>query len=67
MRVFTLRNAAGATTPFYLLPGLEIEISAIGDPGTGERGEWIDFAPGHELLPDAVCDYIAAHGLYRLS
>ena len=65
LRVFTLRNAAGATTPFYLLPGLHIEISA------SEIREQVSAAidrlcARHELLPDAVCDYIVAHGLYRL-
>ena len=64
MRVFTLRNAAGASTPFYLLPGLEIEISA------SEIRQQVSAAldrvcAGHELLPDTVCDYIASHGLYR--
>lgn len=64
MRVFTLRNAVGASTPFYLLPGLQIEISAT------EVRQQVSAAvdrlcAGHELLPDAVCHYIAAHGLYR--
>jgi nicotinate-nucleotide adenylyltransferase len=64
LRKFTLRNTAGETTPFYLLPGLEIEISA-----SDIRGQ-ADAAPdrlcaGHELLPDAVCEYIASHELYR--
>ena len=64
LRVFALRNAAGATTPFYMLPGLHIEISA------SEIREQENMAidrprAGHSVLPDAVCDYIAAHGLYR--
>lgn len=64
LRVFTLRNNAGAATRFYLLPGIEIEISAT------EVRQQVSAAldrlcAGHELLPDAVCDYIAAHGLYR--
>ncbi len=64
LRVFTLRNAAGATTPFYLLPGLHIEISASEIREQGSAA--IDRScAGHKLLPDAVCDYIAAHGLYR--
>lgn len=64
LRVFTLRNAAGASTPLYLLPGVEIEIS-----GTEVRQQVSAalerLCAGHELLPDAVCHYIAAHGLYR--
>lgn len=64
MRVFTLRNAAGDSTSVYLLPGLAIEISAT------EVREQVSAAldglcAGHELLPDMVCTYIAAHGLYR--
>jgi nicotinate-nucleotide adenylyltransferase len=64
LRVFSLRNATGASTPFYLLPGLEIEISA--SDIRAQVGAALDrLCAGHELLPDAVCDYIAAHGLYR--
>jgi nicotinate-nucleotide adenylyltransferase len=64
MRVFTLRNAGGTSTPFYLLPGLQIQISAT------EVRQQVSAAldrlcAGHELLPDNVCNYIAAHGLYR--
>ncbi len=64
LRVFRVRNSAGASTPFYLLPGIAIEISAT------EIRQQVSAAvdrlcAGHELLPDAVCSYIAAHGLYR--
>jgi nicotinate-nucleotide adenylyltransferase len=64
LRVFTLRNAAGAATRFYLLPGIEIEISATEVRQQGSAA--LDrLCIGHELLPDAVCHYIAEHGLYR--
>jgi nicotinate-nucleotide adenylyltransferase len=64
LRVFTVRNSAGATTPFYLLPGLQIEISA--SDIRGQVSAALDrLCAGHELLPDAVCEYIAAHELYR--
>jgi nicotinate-nucleotide adenylyltransferase len=63
----TLRNLAGETTPFYLLPGLHIDTSA-----TAIREEvhsepvGIPAGQGHHSdLPDAVFDYIAAHNLYR--
>jgi nicotinate-nucleotide adenylyltransferase len=61
---YTLRNGAGATAPFYLLPGLHVEISAseIRRQVRAARGR---LPAGHELLPDAVSDYIAAHKLYR--
>jgi nicotinate-nucleotide adenylyltransferase len=64
LRVFTLRNAKGASTPFYLLPAVEIEISAS-DIRCQVSAALDRLCAGHELLPDAVCDYIAAHGLYR--
>ena len=64
MRVFTLRNSAGASTRFYLLPRLQIEISAteVRQQVSAARDRVCE---GHELLPDAVCHYIASHGLYR--
>lgn len=64
LRVFTLRNDAGSAAPLYLLPGLEIEISA--SEIRRQVGAALDrLCAGHELLPDAVCNYIAQHGLYR--
>ena len=64
LRVYTIRDRAGRAAPFYLLPGLEIEISA------SEIRRQAGAAPerlcaDHQLLPDAVCDYIESHGLYR--
>lgn len=64
LRTFVVRNAAGAITPLYLLPGIAIEISAT------EIREQVGAAlgrlcTGHPLLSDAVCDYIAARGLYQ--
>ncbi len=64
LRIFTLRSAAGGSTPFYLLPGLEIEISAS-DIRSQVSAAIDRRCVGHELLPDAVCEYIAEHGLYR--
>jgi nicotinate-nucleotide adenylyltransferase len=63
VRSFVLLNPAGAHAPFYLLPGLNVEISA------SEIREQIHGTPGirttkHELLPDAVSAYIRSHGLY---
>ncbi|WP_348263559.1 nicotinate (nicotinamide) nucleotide adenylyltransferase [Telmatobacter sp. DSM 110680] len=64
LQVFTLRNTAGAATPFYLLPGLEIEISAS-DIRTQANAALDRLCAGHDLLPDAVCEYIAEHSLYH--
>ena len=60
---YTLRNAAGATVPFYLLPGLHVDISAS-EIRRQVRAAAGQLAHGHELLPDAVSNYIAAHKLY---
>jgi nicotinate-nucleotide adenylyltransferase len=64
VRFYLLRNSAGDSAPFYLLPGLNVEISA------SEIREQVRAASGtrtkgHELLPGAVSDYIRTHNLYR--
>jgi nicotinate-nucleotide adenylyltransferase len=64
LRVFTLRNSASASAPFYLLPGLEIEISAS-DIRQQVSAALAGLCAEHNLLPETVCAYIARHGLYR--
>ena len=69
LRSSTLRNAAGQSAPFYLLPGLHVEISASEIRSQlGTRAELRAVAegqtPAHEMLPTAVADYIRAHRLY---
>jgi nicotinate-nucleotide adenylyltransferase len=62
LRTYLLRNSAEETAPFYLLPGLEVEISA------SEIRRQLRAATRSRpsaLLPDAVSDYIRTHGLYR--
>jgi nicotinate-nucleotide adenylyltransferase len=67
VRAYTLVNTSGDRTPFYVLPGLDVEISAskiraaIRAPGSRET-ETAGAERG--LLPDAVLHYIRAHGLY---
>ncbi|MGA2673665.1 MAG: nicotinate (nicotinamide) nucleotide adenylyltransferase [Terracidiphilus sp.] len=61
---YQLRNPAGAVTPFFLLPGLNVDVSAT------EIREQVRSASGsetavHEVLPVAVSGYIRSHGLYR--
>ncbi len=61
IRRYLLRNPVGEIAPFYLLPELEIEISA------SEIREQIRIADRirlGELLPAPVSDYIRDHGLY---
>jgi nicotinate-nucleotide adenylyltransferase len=63
VRAFTLVNPAGQRAPFYLLPGLDVEIS-----GTEIRTQIRNSSSGQianrNLLPVAVRDYIVQHGLY---
>jgi nicotinate-nucleotide adenylyltransferase len=62
-RSYLIRNPAGETAPFYLLPDLDVEISA------SEIRSQIRFWPQEgahsQSLPAAVADYIRRHGLYR--
>ncbi|HUD12246.1 MAG TPA: nicotinate-nucleotide adenylyltransferase [Terracidiphilus sp.] len=72
VRTFILRNGAGENSPFFLLPGLDIEISASRIRGLirGGAREAVVAAPespdaGRRLVPIAVLNYIRAHRLYR--
>jgi len=68
VRTYLLRNQAGESTPFYLLPGLDIAISAseIREQMQARRqAEDGGLRPESALLPGPVSDYILAHGLYR--
>jgi nicotinate-nucleotide adenylyltransferase len=63
IRGYLVRNRAGESAPFYLLPGLEIEISAS-DIREQARGRSRGSEPGRQMLPSSVSEYIRAHGLY---
>jgi nicotinate-nucleotide adenylyltransferase len=73
VRSYLLRNQAGDSAPFYLLPGLEIEISAreirdqlrIREQIRVHRQAPEGQQPECTLLPGPVSEYIRAHGLYR--
>jgi nicotinate-nucleotide adenylyltransferase len=64
IRSYRLSSPAGDSAPFYLLPGLEVEISAseIREQVRAASGS---LPPGRNLLPEAVSAYIRAHGLYH--
>ena len=64
LRCSTLRNTAGASAPFYLLPGLDVEISAS-EIRAQLRAAREARAQVQGLLPAAVADYIRAHRLYE--
>jgi nicotinate-nucleotide adenylyltransferase len=68
LRFYTLRNPAGQQTPFYLLPGLHIDISASqirdfirAQPSPSAAAQ----TPHPALLPPPVLEYIRSHNLYR--
>lgn len=63
LRACTLRNTSGQTAAFYMLPGLDVEISATdirAQIRTGDRSN----SP-EQLVPDPVARYIREHGLYQ--
>jgi nicotinate-nucleotide adenylyltransferase len=70
VRAFVLMNQAGGRTPFYLLPGLDVEISAS-EIREGIRAQFHaaaeDFKGTNKLLPPTVAAYIRSHGLYQVS
>ncbi len=70
LRGYRLRNPAGECAPFYLLPGLQVDISASeireqmrmrGQFQADRQGQ----TPERELIPQAVAEYIGSHRLYR--
>jgi nicotinate-nucleotide adenylyltransferase len=64
MRTYLLRNSAGETAPFYVLPGLQVEISASAIRQQ-VRSTDVDRSSALDVLPTDVAAYIRAHGLYR--
>jgi nicotinate-nucleotide adenylyltransferase len=68
LQSYRLHNPEGETAPFYLLPGLHIEISAtqVRDQ-IRQRVHTPSGAPTAEnaLLPKAVLDYIRSNRLYQ--
>ena len=63
LRSYVIFNSAGETASFYILPGLDVEISAS-DIRTHLRAS-DERAAVPRSLPAPVADYIRAHGLYR--
>jgi nicotinate-nucleotide adenylyltransferase len=62
---YRLHNAKGDSAPFYLLPGLEIEISASQIREQLRQAESSLLPSSLALLPDAVAGYIRAQKLYQ--
>jgi nicotinate-nucleotide adenylyltransferase len=66
LRCYSMVNQDGRRAPFYLLPDMDIPISA------SQIREWIHerahspvFDAGQKLLPDTVAEYIRSRRLYR--
>lgn len=60
---FSLTNSSGLHAPFYLLPGLDIEISASAI--RSQLRSAAELHPGPSLVPEPVAAYIRSHRLYR--
>ena len=72
VRSYLLVNRAGERTPFYILPGLNVEISATeiraqirAEIGSQHRPPAEPRAASDAPLPAAVLDYIRSRKLYR--
>jgi len=71
VRAYELRNSAGEVAEFYLLPGLDCDISATevraqmrtSMRAQEEAGE-IE-GGGEQMVPEAVARYVRANGLYQ--
>ena len=63
VRSFTVVGPGGNRTPFYVLPGIDVEISATAI--REQLGNSKDAAYAGTALPGQVADYIRAHRLYR--
>ena len=64
VRTFVLMNQAGDRAPFFVLPGLHVEISAS-EIRTQIHATSGSPAAGRDMVPPAVRAYIAQHALYR--
>jgi nicotinate-nucleotide adenylyltransferase len=59
---FVLSSPSGRTAPFFLLPGLDVEISASAIRAQAQSASTV---PEATLVPPAVSEFIRARGLYR--
>lgn len=64
VRCYSITNAAGESTPFYLLPDLDVEISAS-QIRAQIRATGTDGLEARKILPDRVAEYVRTRGLYR--
>jgi nicotinate-nucleotide adenylyltransferase len=67
VRAYEVRNGVGDHAEFYLLPGLNCDISAT-EVRARMRAQELAAAGnsgGDRLVPEAVAEFVKAHGLYR--
>jgi nicotinic acid mononucleotide adenylyltransferase len=64
VRAFVLIDHFGTRAPLYVLPGLDVDISAS-DIRAQIHAASGSLASGRELVPNTVRDYIVQHNLYR--
>jgi nicotinate-nucleotide adenylyltransferase len=67
VRAYEVRNGAGEQTEFYLLPGLDCDISATevrARMRAQEKAAGGEYG-GDRLVPEVVAEFIKTHGLYR--
>jgi nicotinate-nucleotide adenylyltransferase len=63
VRAFSLVSAGGKRAPFYVLPGLDVEISATEIRTQMREGN--EPLTASAVLAPRIAEYIRAHGLYR--
>jgi nicotinate-nucleotide adenylyltransferase len=63
IREFRLVNVEGDCAPLYVLPGLDVEISASEIRSHARDAETVSAAEA--VVPALVAEYIRSHGLYR--
>lgn len=64
VRTLLLRSLAGEASPFYVLPGLNVEVSASEIRDRIREEAFASPASEQQLLPIPVLDYIRLRGLY---
>jgi nicotinate-nucleotide adenylyltransferase len=67
VRAYEVRNGVGDQAEFYLLPGLNCDISATEVRARMQAQKQVAAgnSAGGRLIPESVAEFIKAHGLYR--
>jgi len=65
LREFVVRDGVGGCAPLYVLPEVDVEISASEIRLRMEAGTGAESVAGGALLPEAVAEYVRERGLYR--